>query len=130
MTIFRRLSQTIRHALGIWKSLKTNWIVSLSEKFILVLGGISLILLLWQWKTLPPQVPLWYTKPWGAEQLADPHWLFILPLASLLIYIINIFASIYITADYLVFTQMISLSSLLISFLSCVTLIKILFLVR
>lgn len=26
-------------------------------------------------KRLPRQVPIWYTKPWGEEQLADPRWL-------------------------------------------------------
>ncbi len=37
---------------------------------------------------LPPQVPLYYSRPWGEAQLATPYSLFILPgfcLASLLI---------------------------------------------
>ena len=55
-------------------------------------------LLLWQWgvvaagvaigiggglmlgRDLPPQVPLFYSRPWGEEQLANPQWLG-LPLA-------------------------------------------------
>jgi len=26
-------------------------------------------------KSLPPQIPLFYSQPWGEEQLADPKWL-------------------------------------------------------
>ncbi|MDO8488436.1 MAG: hypothetical protein Q7S31_04000 [bacterium] len=28
---------------------------------------------------LPPQVPLWYSQPWGQEQLASPYWLWSVP---------------------------------------------------
>lgn len=129
MKLTLRISQEYHHAFGVWKNLKKNWIVSISEKFVFLLLSISIVLLLWQWKHLPPLVPLWYDKPWGAEQLADPHWLFILPLSSLVVYIVNVVSSIYIISDYLVFIQIASLTSLLVSFLSCITLMKIIFLV-
>lgn len=31
------------------------------------------------WKLLPPEVPLWYSRPWGQAQLAGPAWLLVLP---------------------------------------------------
>lgn len=31
---------------------------------------------------LPPEIPLWYSKPWGEEQLAKPGWLAIVPALS------------------------------------------------
>jgi len=29
--------------------------------------------------SFPPQVPLWYSLPWGQDQLAAPYWLWLLP---------------------------------------------------
>lgn len=31
------------------------------------------------WREIPPEIPLYYSKPWGQEQLASPVWL-MLPL--------------------------------------------------
>jgi hypothetical protein len=47
-----------------------------SAASVAVVLGISLVL----WKEMPPQIPLFYSMPWGEEQLAAPIWLF-LPLA-------------------------------------------------
>jgi len=38
---------------------------------------------------LPPKVPLYYSQPWGENQLADSTYLFILPISSLIILIVN-----------------------------------------
>lgn len=109
--------------------LKKNWFISLTHKFILFLFVLSIGLLLWRWRMLPPMVPLWYSRPWGEDQLASPFWLFILPVASLLLYGINVFVSMYVLAEYLIFTQMLFLSSLIVSLLSFIALTKILFLI-
>jgi len=128
----KRTSQAlseIKRGLNAWKLLKSNWIVSLSEKFVFVLFIVSMVLLVLQWKHLPPLVPLWYNKSWGTEQLADPHYLFILPVMGLCVHLLNAYISVYLVSEYLVFTQMASLTSLLVSALSSITLIKILFLI-
>lgn len=48
-----------------------------------ILGAASLVLGAGIWivfgSHLPPQVPLFYSRPWGEEQLGSPVWLF-LPL--------------------------------------------------
>ncbi|HEX7456222.1 MAG TPA: hypothetical protein VF303_02030 [Candidatus Nanoarchaeia archaeon] len=44
------------------------------------------------WKNtnnFPLAVPLWFSKPWGEERLAEPILLWLLPLASLATIIIN-----------------------------------------
>lgn len=117
------------HIRSAWHTIAANWVVSLSHKFVLVFVALSLGILLWRWRVLPPLVPLWYSRPWGADQLAAPYWLFLLPAASILLYIINVIVSIYLTAEYLIFTQMLFLSSLIVSILSFIALIKIIFLV-
>ena len=122
------IEETIRIRTS-WSQVKSNWFVSLVQKIVLSLFLISIGLLVWRWRMLPPLVPLWYSRPWGADQLASPYWLFILPVASLILYGISFVASMYVTAEYLIFTQMLFLSSLLVSILSFVSLIKIIFLI-
>ena len=48
-----------------------------------IVGG---TVIAWFWKTLPPQVPLWYSKPWGDERLASPWFLFLPLLSSIIVY--------------------------------------------
>ncbi len=92
-----------------------------------VLG--SGIVIIWRWSLLPPLVPIWYSRPWGLDQLAHPMWLFLLPLGSLLWYVTNVFLAVYVTHEYLIFTQTLFLTSLVTSLLSFLALVKILFLV-
>lgn len=128
MKIFA-VKESLRYVTTSWKVLSQNWLISIVNKFVFLLLLLSLAALIWRWQLLPPQVPLWYAKLWGPDQLASPYWLFILPLGSLAIYFANIVLSVYLVADYLVFAQTLALTSLLVSFLSFVTLVKILFLV-
>ncbi len=45
------------------------------------------------WKRLPPEVPLFYSRPWGEAQLAPVNTLFILPLVGAAIAILNFLLS-------------------------------------
>lgn len=120
--VFKKLSSG-------WKLLSQNWLVSIVNKFVLAIFILSLIVIIWRFRLLPPQVPLWYDKPWGNDQLANPLWLFVLPFGSIIIYLANIILSIYFTSELLIFTQTLFLTSLTVSLLSFITLVKIIFLV-
>jgi hypothetical protein len=112
-----------------WNTIKKNWLIQLVNKFVLFITLCSLAAIVLRWGKLPPVIPLWYSRPWGIDQLAQPIWIFILPLGSVLLYFINLGLSVYVTAEYLIFTQVLFLTSLLASLLSFITLMKILFLV-
>lgn len=34
---------------------------------------------------LPEKIPLFYSRPWGEEQLASKNWLFLIPFSSLIV---------------------------------------------
>lgn len=38
---------------------------------------------------LPPQIPLFYSKPWGEDQLAEKWMIFLLPVLSHTIFLFN-----------------------------------------
>lgn len=115
--------------LAAWKIVKTNWLIQLANKLIVFFVIASIVVIIWRWGRVPPTVPLWYSRAWGTDQMAKPIWLFILPIGGLLLYFINLLVSIYITAEYLIFTQILFLTSLLVNFLSFIAIIKILFLI-
>lgn len=112
-----------------WEHVKNNWLIHAVSRAVIVLTTASVICILARLTSLPPLVPLWYSRPWGTDQLAHPLWLFILPVGSLLLYVVNRAIAVYFTAEYLIFTQMIFLTSLLVSFLSFMVVIKVLFLI-
>lgn len=117
------------HIIAAWQVLSTNWIVGVVNKFMSIITILSIAVLIWRFRSLPPQVPLWYQKPWGEDQLASPYFLILLPVGALLVYFVNGIVSIYFTKEHLVFTQILFLTSLVVALLSFVTLVKILFLV-
>lgn len=101
----------------------------MGRKLSFVSIALSVILLVWHYPQLPPLVPLWYAKPWGADRLAQSLWLILLPLGSFIILIINTIAAQVLTREILIFSQILAITSLLVSMLSLVTITKILFLV-
>lgn len=113
----------------LWRELSQNWLIDVVNKFVLLCFLLSVGLFVWRYSKLPTEIPLWYSQPWGSDRLAHPLWLLSLPLSSLLIYIINILLSLTITKNYLIFSQILLLGSFLVSFLSLITLVKIIFLV-
>src|SRR4030042_6687232 len=103
-----------------WQILKKNWVLSLTNKFVFLFFLLSIGVILLRFQLLPPAVPLWFSRTWGEERLAHPIWLLLLPVSSLILYGINRIVAMYYFYEYLVFVQVLFLSSLLVSFLSFV----------
>jgi len=99
----------------------------LKLSFILIL--VQALIILFSLSFLPSQVPLFYSRPWGEEQLAHPLYLFILPLANLVIFILNSILLSFIGKKELLIRQILIICILLFNFLSLITLIQIIRLV-
>ena len=78
---------------------------------------------------LPLQVPLFYSRPWGEEQLADRFFLFFLPGGLLLILFINWQLASLLWLKETLLAKILLWLNVLISLLTGVTLIKIIGLV-
>jgi len=81
------------------------------------------------WQKFPPQVPLFYSRPWGKEQLAHPKFLLILPLGIIVISLVNIFMANFFFKKFPFLSQILSWNTVLISLLTTIAIIKIITLI-
>lgn len=89
----------------------------------------SILLLSIKFASLPPEVPLFYSRTWGEARLTQKVWLWILPGLSLAFLLINlILAKTLLKKDYFL-AQVTLISQTIVLFLLFWTLLKIVFLV-
>lgn len=87
------------------------------------------ILLLWAANLgkLPKQLPLFYSLPWGDSQLGTYQQFLVLPSLLFSVVLVNLIISTQLHDSQLVIKRILSLSSLLVSFLFFVTAFKIIY---
>lgn len=81
------------------------------------------------WRSLPPELPLFYSLPWGKEQLTTPVGLFLLPLLSLGVFFLNLILTAFLAKGEKLIQRMLSAAAAIISLLCLIALIKIIVLV-
>lgn len=57
-------------------------------------------LLLVSWGKLPPEVPLFYSRPWGEQILAAPVFLFLMPAVALFCLLFNFLLASILRGDF------------------------------
>lgn len=91
---------------------------------ILLLGQILIILIFI--RQLPPQIPLFYSRPWGNEQLS-PFWgISILPGLSLLVFLLNSLLSLTLKKEPKLLANSLQATSTIFSLFCLITLFQIL----
>lgn len=105
-----------------------DWSVSVLIVSTLILFATTIFLLfsLFSFRNLPPQIPLFYSKPWGQDQLAAPAFLFIPLLIALVFVSINQVLSSWLKNPFV--AKLFLLGASLASLLASITIIRILFL--
>ncbi len=108
----------------------------LKEKSIQTAAGIfsiifvvALFILSYSWKKLPPEIPLFYSLPWGEDQLAQKSSLSFLLFSTLGLSIANF---VLITCCYkkeTLATKILAWSAVFIMTLTTITIAKIIFLI-
>ncbi len=51
---------------------------------------VSVGLLVVYHSSFPAQVPLWYSQPWGEDQLASPAWLWLMPVLIVAVGVVSL----------------------------------------
>jgi len=90
---------------------------------------IQVAVLVWKFTSLPPQVPLYYSLPWGESQLASASALLILPTISIVLLFINHLFAISLTKTSQLLSRFLLTISLIVSLFSLITLLKIISLI-
>ncbi|MDD2483371.1 MAG: hypothetical protein PHE32_00090 [Candidatus Shapirobacteria bacterium] len=91
----------------------------------LVLIIFQLIILFIKFNSLPQQVPLYYSLPWGEDQLASATSLFLLPTFSIIILLLNNLIATFFLKTIPLFSRLLTVFSLVFSLLSAISLTRI-----
>ena len=86
-------------------------------------------LLVVKWGQLPPEVPLFYSLPWGEDQLTPPLTLILVISISLLIYILTVVFGTQIYRRFPYYAHLLFVSATIISLLIVATIVQIVFLI-
>lgn len=113
-----------------WKSIKS--IIQPYDKFSfwIILAAIGLEIYLMATTKFPPQVPLWYSKPWSLSRLSHPFFLYLIPFSSLLIMLANNSLANMTGEVGKLIPKVISFSTLMVVVLGFISLFQILAIVR
>lgn len=105
----------------------SNQLVLWITLFLIVLSLILSIVILLGLKSLPPKLPLFYSLPWGNDQLASHQELLLIPAIIIMITLLNLVVSWQLHSSQSFFKGILVYSPLVISLLLIVTFIKIIF---
>lgn len=85
----------------------------------------QLLVIILAWSRLPLQLPLFYSRPWGEEQLTSPTGLLLLPGLSFLVFLVNFFLMAFVPKKEKLIRQTLITSVMVFNLLCLVTLIQI-----
>lgn len=116
----------------LFEDLRTLWQDKVAEPAIIL--GILLIIFsfsffIFNFSRLSPEVPLFYSRPWGEEQLALNWQLGILPFLALFFFIFDLLIATKLYSQYPLLSQILVWSATIFSLLTTITLIKIILLI-
>ncbi|HEX8923171.1 MAG TPA: hypothetical protein VF828_00370 [Patescibacteria group bacterium] len=124
-SLVKKVSSQILRLGQLWQE-KHNTLIF---RWILLLIILQLAVIFFKFNDLPPQVPLYYSLPWGEKELANSASLFMLPVYSIIVFLVDSSLAAALLNKSVLFSRLLLISSLVFSLLSCITLFKIIFLV-
>ncbi len=96
-------------------------------KLTLVLIIIQVILIILITPLLPPLIPVFYSRPWGKDQLSPPSSLVILPLFSLILVILNTLIGAFVQEKNQLAAKIIIWGTVIVSLFNTITLLRLIF---
>jgi len=96
---------------------------------VLILGVASVLLqgalIFFSWGNLPPQIPIFYSRPWGEMILAQKFFILVLPLVTFVSLTINYFMITFLTRNNLFLSRILIIFSFLVSVMALYDVFKI-----
>lgn len=101
---------------------KLHFWIGLFPLVLSIITALTIVILL---NFLPPKLPLFYSLPWGEDQLATHQQFFIIPASIALIAPLNLVISWQLHPSQSFLKKVLLVSSTIVSFILTLTLIKI-----
>lgn len=102
----------------------TNGVSKIGFRLALVFWLGQVLLIFSFWRFLPTKLALFYSRPWGEEQLTTPMGLLIVPFLSLAILIINLLLASLAKEENNLAKKVLIITSTIFNFLGLVTIIQ------
>ena len=112
-----------------FKNIKSDKTTNIGFSITLILITAIFIFILFFYRSLPPFVPVFNQLPWGEERLGTPISIFIPILTAFLIFFLNLITSALIYKKIPLVSRMLAGTSLLITALTFLFVIKIVILI-
>lgn len=125
MNLFKQLSFAVSRIGLFWQEKINSLFFRWTLFFVLVQFGMILI----KFSSLPPQIPLYYSQPWGEAQLAATSSIIILPVASVLVLIANNILAVFFLNSVQLLSRLLVVGSLAFSFFSTIATYQIISLI-
>lgn len=125
MSFLTSVAQSLASLGHFWQQKINSRILRWNLFFICLQIGI----LAWKFTSLPPQVPLYYSLPWGESQLTNSSSLFLLPTLSVVVLFIDSLFSVSFFKNLPLLSRLSTITALIVSFFITITLFKIIFLI-
>ncbi len=91
--------------------------------------GLSLIILGLMFTKLPPEIPLWFSRPYGPERLAANWTLALLPLISLVVQVISMRGAGAVIEEDKLMAQILIWAGTIVAIMNLIAVVKIVMLV-
>lgn len=97
------------------------WSFLVSIIFVLL----QVFLIAFYWRRLPPEIPLFYSKPWGSAMLSHLLFIWIIPALSFFFIFVNFCIVIFFLQENKFLNRVLCVTSLLIGFITFYGLLRI-----
>jgi hypothetical protein len=121
MSFFKAISLSISQVGLFWQE-KVNGQLFRWNLFLIILQFAILFI---KFNDLPPQIPLYYSQPWGESRLTSISHIFILPTLSIVILLINNLLAVFFLKSTQLLSRLLVIVSLIFSLFSAFTLFQI-----
>jgi hypothetical protein len=116
MSVFHQISVTIARIGQFWQE-SINGIIFRWNLGIII---IQFAYCWYKYNDLPPEIPLFYSRPWGAEQLASSSQIFLLPVLSIVIMLLNNLLAVLLLHSHSILSRLLIITSLLFAAFSLI----------
>jgi len=90
----------------------------------IILLAIQTLIIVSVWRLLPPEIPLFYSRPWGQDQLVEYPGIVTLPAICLIILVTNLIMSRLAEKEEVLIKQMLASASMAFTFLILISLVQ------